>query len=123
MLVADEAVEPYVPGGKDDPALNVSEAMVRVPVKFRATVAPLDISRGPVPRAAAFEQDSVPAVILLAPEKLLVPDSSRGLPPVLVKPPVPLILPLRVKDQAALAVAVAFRVIGPLQVEPHPLLL
>ena len=116
-------MEPYVPGGRDVPALNVSEAIVRVPVKLRAAIAPLDISRDPMPRAAAFEQDNVPAVILLAPVKLLVPESSRVLLPNLVNPPAPLILPLRVRFQAALMVAVAFRVIGPLHVEPHPLLL
>ena len=97
--------------------------MVRVPMKLRATMAPLEISREPLPRAADFEQASVPAVTLLAPVKLLVPDKVSVLPPVLVKPPAPLMLPLRVRFHAALRVAVAFRVIGPLHVVPHPLLL
>ena len=48
-----------------------------------------------MPRAAAFEQDSVPAVILLAPVKLLVPERVNVLDHVLVNPPAPLTLPLQ----------------------------
>ena len=103
--------------------MNVSAAIARVPVKLRVTLAPEVMSREPVPRAAAFEQVSVPVVILLAPVKLLVPERVRARPPDKMKPPAPLMLPLHARGQATLMVAVAFRVIGPVHDAPQPLLL
>ena len=65
----------------------------------------------------------IPAVTVFAPVKLLAPERIRVLPPVLVKPPAPLMGPLQVRFQVASSMALAFRVIAPVHEAPQPLLL
>ena len=64
--------------------------MVRVPVKFKLTFAPLVMLIAPLPRAAAELHCKVPAEIELAPVKVLVPERTKVPLPVLLIPPAPL---------------------------------
>lgn len=99
----------------------MSAEIARVPVKFSATFAPRVIFKVPVPREEAELHCKMPAEIELAPVKVLAPERTSVLLSVLLKPPLPLIVPLKIRVSGPVIVEIVLRVTGALKLLPHPL--